>query len=154
MVLEGIAMVYLQEPEHIAMIRGSVSSFVENEMPRHLAQKWDKENHFPRDVYEKLVSLGWMGLTVSEAYSAAWSANTLSADNGVSVGVQAAMAKLFVCDTARDIVLTCQQVLGAYGYVKDFDMERYVRDILVMPILGGSSAIQKNNICNLLKLPR
>ena len=64
------------------------------------------------------------------------------------------MAKLFVCDTARDIVLACQQILGAYGYVRDFDMERYVRDILVMPILGGSSAIQRNNIANLLKLPR
>jgi alkylation response protein AidB-like acyl-CoA dehydrogenase len=33
-------------------------------------------------------------------------------------------------------------------------MERYVRDVLIMPILGGSSAIQKNNIANLLKLPR
>lgn len=64
------------------------------------------------------------------------------------------MAKLFVCDTARDIVLTCQQIMGAYGYVRDFDMQRYVRDILVMPILGGSSAIQRNNIANLLKLPR
>ena len=42
--------------------------------------------------------------------------------------------------------------LGAYGYIKEFDMERHVRDILVMPILGGSSAIQKNNICNMLKL--
>ncbi|MBC2778988.1 acyl-CoA dehydrogenase family protein [Parasphingopyxis marina] len=67
---------------------------------------------------------------------------------------ETAMAKLFVCDTARDIVLTCQQIMGAYGYVRDFDMERYVRDILVMPILGGSSAIQRNNIANLLKLPR
>lgn len=68
--------------------------------------------------------------------------------------VETSMAKLFVCDTARDIVLTCQQVMGAYGYVRDFDMERYVRDILVMPILGGSSAIQKNNIANRLQLPR
>jgi alkylation response protein AidB-like acyl-CoA dehydrogenase len=68
--------------------------------------------------------------------------------------VETAMAKLFVCDTARDIVLTCQQVMGAYGYVVDFDMERYVRDILAMPILGGSSAIQKNNIANRLGLPR
>lgn len=68
--------------------------------------------------------------------------------------VETAMAKLFVCDTARDIVLTCQQIMGAYGYVGDFDMERYVRDILVMPILGGSSAIQRNNIANLLRLPR
>lgn len=68
--------------------------------------------------------------------------------------VETCMAKLFVCDTARDIVLQCQQVMGAYGYVGDFDMERYVRDILVMPILGGSSAIQRNNIANRLNLPK
>jgi alkylation response protein AidB-like acyl-CoA dehydrogenase len=75
-------------------------------------------------------------------------------DEGKPAAVETSMAKLFVCDTARDIVLSCQQILGAYGYVRDFDMERYVRDILVMPILGGSSAIQKNNICNRLRLPR
>lgn len=99
--------------------------------------------HMLADVKTKLEACRMM------TYNAARLAN-----EGQPVGVQAAMAKLFVCDTARDIVLTCQQVFGAYGYVKDFDMERYVRDILVMPILGGSSAIQKNNICNLLKLPR
>ncbi|MEZ5709812.1 MAG: acyl-CoA dehydrogenase family protein [Blastomonas sp.] len=73
-------------------------------------------------------------------------------DRGENASLETSMAKLFVCDTARDIVLDCQQVLGAYGYIKEFDMERHVRDILVMPILGGSSAIQKNNICNMLKL--
>jgi alkylation response protein AidB-like acyl-CoA dehydrogenase len=82
-------------------------------------------------------------------YNAAW-----LVDQNKSVAVETAMTKLFVCDTCRDIVLSCQQVMGAYGYVRDFDMERYVRDILVMPILGGSSAIQKNNICNRLKLPK
>jgi alkylation response protein AidB-like acyl-CoA dehydrogenase len=64
------------------------------------------------------------------------------------------MAKLFVSDTAREIVLSCQQVLGAYGYARGFAMERYVRDVLVMPIWGGSSAIQKNNIANLMRLPK
>jgi len=68
--------------------------------------------------------------------------------------VPTSMAKLFVCDTARDIVLTCQQVMGAYGYVDEFDMERYVRDVLCYPILGGSSAIQRNNIANNLGLLR
>ena len=73
-------------------------------------------------------------------------------DQGINASLETSMAKLFVCDTAKDIVLSCQQILGAYGYIKEFDMERHVRDILVMPILGGSSAIQKNNICNMLKL--
>ena len=73
-------------------------------------------------------------------------------DRGKNASLETSMAKLFVSDTARDVVLDCQQVLGAYGYIKEFDMERHVRDILVMPILGGSSAIQKNNICNMLDL--
>lgn len=75
-------------------------------------------------------------------------------DQGQEVGVATSMAKLFVSDSAVEIVLTCQRVLGAYGYVGDGDMERYVRDVLAMPIIGGSSAVQKNNICNRLKLPR
>ena len=68
--------------------------------------------------------------------------------------VQTSMAKLYVAETTVDIVLTCQRVLGAYGYAEGFGMERYVRDILVMPIFGGSSAIQKNNIASLMRLPK
>lgn len=75
-------------------------------------------------------------------------------DRDGAAGLETSMAKLFVCQSAQEIVLTCQQILGAYGYIKEFDMERHVRDILVMPILGGSSAIQKNNICNMLKLKK
>ena len=81
--------------------------------------------------------------------NAAWKVHT-----GRTSAIETSMAKLFVCDTARDIVLSCQQVLGAYGYAHGFAMERYVRDVLVMPIFGGSSAIQKNNIANLMRLPR
>ena len=68
--------------------------------------------------------------------------------------VETSMAKLFVAETVREIVLDCQRVLGAYGYAEGFQMERLVRDVLVLPIWGGSSAIQKNNLANLLKLPR
>ncbi|WP_417321011.1 acyl-CoA dehydrogenase family protein [Emcibacter sp.] len=75
-------------------------------------------------------------------------------DRNEAASLETSMTKLFVCETAKEIVLSCQQVLGAYGYIKEFNMERHVRDILAMPILGGSSAIQKNNICNMLKLKK
>ena len=52
-----------------------------------------------------------------------------------------------------EIVLKCQQVMGAYGCAEEYDMERYVRDITCMPIVGGSSKMQKNNIANRLGLP-
>ncbi|GAA2815176.1 alkylation response protein AidB-like acyl-CoA dehydrogenase [Aminobacter aminovorans] len=76
-------------------------------------------------------------------YHAAW-----LADKGERCGVETSMTKLFVTETAKSVALECQTILGAYGYVKEFDMERYVRDALLMPIIGGSSAIQRNNIVN------
>ena len=69
-------------------------------------------------------------------------------------GVETSMAKLFVTEAAKAIVLDGQTVMGAYGYASDFDMERYLRDVLLLPIIGGSSAIQRNNIANRLGLPR
>lgn len=76
------------------------------------------------------------------------------ADNNLPCSVETSMAKMYVCEMGLDIVLTCQRVMGAYGYAKGFDMERYVRDMLLMPIIGGSTAIQKNNIANRMGLPK
>ena len=80
-------------------------------------------------------------------YRAAWLAQT---DQPCSV--ETSMAKLFVADTAVEIALVCQRVLGAYGLTEGHDMERHVRDLLGMPIVGGSSNMQKNNIANRLGL--
>jgi alkylation response protein AidB-like acyl-CoA dehydrogenase len=44
-------------------------------------------------------------------------------------------------------------VMGAYGCSSEYAMERHVRDIMVMPIVGGSSKMQKNNIAARLRLP-
>lgn len=74
-------------------------------------------------------------------YHAAWMANEHQ-----RCGVETSMAKLFATETARSVALECQTIFGAYGYVKDFDAERYVRDALLLPIIGGSSAVQRNNI--------
>lgn len=59
---------------------------------------------------------------------------------------ETSMAKLFATEACKSIALECQTIHGAYGYVKEFDVERYVRDALGLPIIGGSSAIQRNNI--------
>jgi alkylation response protein AidB-like acyl-CoA dehydrogenase len=80
-------------------------------------------------------------------YRAAW-----LAQENKPCSVETSMAKLFVADTAVEIALICQRVLGAYGLAEGHDMERHVRDLLGMPIVGGSSAMQKNNIANRLGL--
>ena len=74
--------------------------------------------------------------------------------SGQPSAVDTSMAKLFVSEAARDIILDCQRVLGAYGYAEGFQMERLVRDVLVLPIWGGSSAVQRNNLAALMRLPR
>lgn len=81
-------------------------------------------------------------------YHAAWLAT-----EGRDCAVESSMAKLFVAENAVEIVLACQRVMGAYGCARDYDMERYVRDIVCMPIVGGSSHMQMNNIANRLGLP-
>ncbi|MDA1074751.1 MAG: acyl-CoA/acyl-ACP dehydrogenase [Proteobacteria bacterium] len=80
-------------------------------------------------------------------YHGAWLAN-----EGLPCSVETSMAKLFVADAGVEIALACQQVMGAYALSDAYDMERNVRDLLGMPIVGGSSDMQKNNIASLLKL--
>ncbi|WP_416907563.1 MAG: acyl-CoA dehydrogenase family protein [Polymorphobacter sp.] len=80
-------------------------------------------------------------------YHAAWLAN-----EGRRCSIETSMAKLFIADTGVEIALTCQQVLGAYGLSDAFETERHVRDLLGMPIVGGSSDMQRNNLASLMKL--
>jgi alkylation response protein AidB-like acyl-CoA dehydrogenase len=80
-------------------------------------------------------------------YHGAWLAS-----EGQPCSVETSMAKLFVADTGVEIALICQQVMGAYGLSDAWDMERHVRDLLGMPIVGGSSDMQRNNLASLLRL--
>ena len=80
-------------------------------------------------------------------YHAAW-----LADRRRPCSVETSMAKLFIAETAVDIVLACQRVMGAYGCASEYEMERYVREVVCMPIVGGSSNMQRNNIANRLGL--
>ncbi len=82
-------------------------------------------------------------------YHAAW-----LADQGRSCAVESSMAKMFVTDHGLDIVIKCQQVLGAYGCAEEYDIERHVRDMTCLPIVGGSSNMQRNNIAKRLRLGR
>src|SRR5690606_6593480 len=59
------------ESEHIRQLRETLRRFVAKEMPRADAARWDRENHFPRDVFDRLAALGVMGLTVPEEYGGA-----------------------------------------------------------------------------------
>ncbi len=80
-------------------------------------------------------------------YHAAWLAST-----GQPCSAETAMAKLYIADTGVEIALASQQVIGAYGLSDAFDIERNLRDLLGMPIVGGSSDMQKNNLARMWRL--
>jgi alkylation response protein AidB-like acyl-CoA dehydrogenase len=54
-----------------------------------------------------------------------------------------AMAKAFASDTAMSITVDAVQLLGGYGYTKDFPVERYLRDAKVTQIYEGTNQVQK-----------
>ncbi len=58
-------------------------------------------------------------------------------------GVAAAMAKLFAAETAMKVTTDAIQVHGGYGFIKEYDVERYFRDAKITQIYEGTSQIQK-----------
>lgn len=71
-------------------------------------------------------------------YHSAW-----MKDRGKDVMKEAAMAKLFSSECAMDVTTDAIQILGGYGYVKEFDVERFFRDAKVLEIGEGTSEIQR-----------
>jgi alkylation response protein AidB-like acyl-CoA dehydrogenase len=71
-------------------------------------------------------------------YYAAWLKAT-----GRPCNVEASQAKVYATETARRVCIDGMQVMGGYGYLREFDMQRLVRDSLLGPIGGGTNQIQR-----------
>ena len=64
-------------------------------------------------------------------------------DRGEPFGKQAAMAKLFCTDMAMRVATDAVQVLGGYGYVQDFPVERLMREAKALQIVEGTNQVQR-----------
>ncbi len=68
-------------------------------------------------------------------------------DAGVkNVGKYSAMAKVFASDTAMEVTTNCVQLFGGYGYMKDYPIEKYMRDAKITQIYEGTNQIQREII--------
>jgi len=56
---------------------------------------------------------------------------------------EASMAKLFATETARNVAIRAVQMLGGYGYTKDYPVERYLRDSIGTTLYEGTSEVQR-----------
>jgi len=66
-------------------------------------------------------------------------------------GKYSAMAKLFASDTAMAVTVEAVQVLGGYGYVNEYPVERYMRDAKITQIYEGTNEIQRLVIARSLR---
>ena len=64
-------------------------------------------------------------------------------DAGRPYGRQASVAKLIATDAAMKVTTDAVQVLGGYGYTRDFPLERYMREAKIMQIFEGTNQIQR-----------
>jgi alkylation response protein AidB-like acyl-CoA dehydrogenase len=56
---------------------------------------------------------------------------------------EASIAKLVCTDAAMKVTTDAVQVLGGYGYVRDYPVERYMREAKVLQIFEGTNQIQR-----------
>lgn len=71
-------------------------------------------------------------------YKAAW-----KKDNGLPYSVDAATAKLMAAETAMYVTTKAVQLHGGYGYIRDYPVERMMRDAKITEIYEGTSEVQK-----------
>ncbi len=86
--------------------------------------------------------LAEMAMQIEAARQLVWHAAALK-DAGRPCLKEAAMAKLFASEMAERVCSGAIQVLGGYGYVADFPVERIYRDVRVTQIYEGTSEVQK-----------
>ncbi|MEQ8175752.1 MAG: acyl-CoA dehydrogenase family protein [Syntrophomonadaceae bacterium] len=79
-------------------------------------------------------------------YEVAW-----REDAGLPYQMQGAFAKCYAGDVAMQVTTEAVQILGAYGYTRDYPVERMMRDAKITQIYEGTNEIQRLTITNCLK---
>ena len=83
-----------------------------------------------------------MATEIDAARQLVWRAAWMM-DQGMSCGKESAMAKMFGSDVAMKVTTEALQILGGYGYMKDYPMEKLMRDAKLLQIYEGTNEIQR-----------
>jgi alkylation response protein AidB-like acyl-CoA dehydrogenase len=76
-------------------------------------------------------------------YKAACKKDQYQADHKTAYGVEAAMAKLYAAEMAMEVTTKAVQLHGGYGYTREYDVERMMRDAKITEIYEGTSEVQR-----------
>jgi acyl-CoA dehydrogenase len=94
-----------------------------------------------------------MATNVHVARLATWNSAVLL-DQGRRNTVESSHAKRFAADTAMEVTTDAVQVYGGYGFIKDYPVEKLMRDAKIMQLYEGTSQIQRLIIARETLLPR
>lgn len=83
-----------------------------------------------------------MATEIDAARQLVWRAAWLM-DQDMSCGKESAMAKMYGSDVAMKVTTEALQILGGYGYMKDYPMEKLMRDAKLLQIYEGTNEIQR-----------
>lgn len=83
-----------------------------------------------------------MAMEINAARHLVWHAAWMM-DEGIPCGKESAMAKAFGSDVAMKVTTECVQILGGYGYMRDYPMEKLMRDAKLLQIYEGTNEIQR-----------
>ncbi|MBW3590146.1 MAG: acyl-CoA dehydrogenase family protein [Actinobacteria bacterium] len=84
-----------------------------------------------------------MAMAIEASRLLTYKAATMAEASDPQVGYFAAIAKAFASDTAMIVTTDAVQLLGGYGYIKDFPVERMMRDAKITQIYEGTNQIQR-----------
>ena len=76
-------------------------------------------------------------------YKAARKKDEYKTNPKVSYSVEAAMAKLYAAEVAMEVTTKAVQLHGGYGYIREYDVERMMRDAKITEIYEGTSEVQR-----------
>ena len=83
-----------------------------------------------------------MAMKVEAARLLTWQAAWM-ADGRMAATAKSAMAKCFASDTAMEVTTNAVQILGGYGYMQDYPVEKLMRDAKLLQIYEGTNQIQR-----------
>ena len=83
-----------------------------------------------------------MGMRIAASRLLLWHAAWMR-DQGMRHTLQSSMAKLFASETAMSAALEAVQIHGGYGYIREYPVERFMRDAKITEIYEGTSEIQR-----------
>src|SRR3989338_5005827 len=115
-----------------------------------LAVKYARERHQFGKSISSFQGIQWMIADMATEIEAARGlvySTARMVDAGIKdVGKESAMAKMYASDVAMKVAVDALQIFGGYGYMRDYPIDKYVRDAKITQIYEGTNQIQRNII--------